>query len=96
MPLAHTPPQILKSPPPAWEAEYKAWHQLQQLTLNKVKQYPKLDTKQQQQRGGDANTAKVRAYLLALLYRWLQCGTSVHVVHHLCLTLLAAAERNDC
>jgi hypothetical protein len=45
----HTHTQILKSRPPAWEAEYKAWVTLSQLQHQQLKQYPMFDAKQQQQ-----------------------------------------------
>lgn len=48
----HQQKQIIKSPPPAWEAEYKAWLQLQQLRHNQLKQYPVFDAKQQQRDAG--------------------------------------------
>lgn len=34
--------QVVKSPPPAWEAEYKAWTQLRQMNEQLIKQYPAL------------------------------------------------------
>uniref|UniRef100_A0A383V7P6 Large ribosomal subunit protein mL46 N-terminal domain-containing protein n=1 Tax=Tetradesmus obliquus TaxID=3088 RepID=A0A383V7P6_TETOB len=37
---------VVKSPPPAWEAEYKAWTQLRQMNEQLIKQYPALDKKQ--------------------------------------------------
>jgi hypothetical protein len=32
----------VKSPPPEWEAEYKAWTQLRQMNEQLIKQYPDL------------------------------------------------------
>jgi hypothetical protein len=34
--------QVVRSPPPAWEAEFKAWAQQQRLREGILKQYPKL------------------------------------------------------
>lgn len=35
-------PQIVKSPPPEWEAEYKAWTQMRKAREGMIKQYPAL------------------------------------------------------
>jgi hypothetical protein len=46
--LLHPTTQILKSPPPAWEAGYKAWVQLQLSAEGLLKQYPHQDAKQRE------------------------------------------------
>jgi len=63
-PVAALPPhaQIVKSPPPEWEASYKAWLQLHQLQHHQLKQYPLLDAKQRDAAGSKVSSLTTEAF----------------------------------
>lgn len=63
-PDAALPPhsQIVKSPPPEWEASYKAWLQLHQLQHRQLKQYPLLDAKQRDAAGSKVSWSTLKPF----------------------------------